>query len=95
MLMRALHASRRRQADRELYYYRHLVDRNASGPSRAESSTLVPDHSPPRRSRGKRIATVLAIALLAVVASLHIVGGILIANHAASPAGATITLRGD
>jgi hypothetical protein len=48
MLMEALHASRRRQAERELHYYRHLVDRNASGPSLAESSKPVANQSPPR-----------------------------------------------
>jgi len=95
MLMKALHASRRRQADREIHYYRHLVDRNASGPSRAESSMSVADRPPPRRSRARRIAIVLAIALLAVVASLQIVGGILIASRSMSPAGESITLRGD
>lgn len=95
MLMKALHASRRRQADREIHYYGHLVDRNASGPSRAEASKSVADQPPLRRSRAGRIATVLAIALLAVVASLQIIGGILIANRSASPVGETITLRGD
>jgi hypothetical protein len=95
MLMQALHASRRRQADRELHYYRHLVDSNASGPSRAISKKSVAGQSPPRRSRGQRIATVLAVALLAVVASLQIVGGILIASRSARPAGESITLRGD
>jgi hypothetical protein len=95
MLMQALHASRRRQADREIHYYRHLVDRNGSGPSRVDSSTPVADQAQLRRSRARRIATVLAIALLAVVASLQIIGGILIANHSASPAGESVTLRGD
>jgi len=95
MLMRALHASRRRQADRELHNYRHLVDRNAPGLGSAESIMSVAGQSSPRRSRAKRIATVLAIVLLAVVASLQIVGGILIASRSPSPAGKTITLRGD
>jgi hypothetical protein len=95
MLMPALHASRRRQADRELYYYRHLVDRNASGPSRADSSEPVAAQSPPRGSVAKRIATVLAVALLAVLALLQIVGGILIASRSASSASESITLRGD
>jgi hypothetical protein len=95
MLMRALQASRRRQADHELYIYRHLVDRNPPGPGRAESSTSVTGQSPPRRRRARRIATVLAIAFLAVVASLQIVGGILIAKRTASPASLSITLRGD
>ncbi len=95
MLMQALHASRRRQAERELHYHRHLIDWNASGPSRAKSSKSVADQSPPRRSRAKQFATVLAIALLAVVTSLHIVGGILIASRSASSASESITLRGD
>jgi hypothetical protein len=95
MLMQALHASRRRQADRELHYYRHLVDSNASGSSRAISRKSVAGRSPRRRSRAKRIAIGLAIALLAVLASLQIVGGILISNRSASPAGESITLRGD
>ena len=95
MLMQALHASRRRQADRELHNYRHLVDQSPSGPSRVESSKSVTDQPLARRSRGRRIATVLAIVLLAVLASLQIVGGILIASRSPSPAGKTITLRGD
>jgi hypothetical protein len=95
MLMKALHASRRRQADRELHYYRHLVDSNASGPSRVKAGTPVADQAQPRRSRARWIATVLAIALLAVVASLQIIGGILIASRSARPAGESITLRGD
>ena len=95
MLMRALHASRRRQADRELHNYRHLADRNAWDPSGAKSRGSVADQSPSRRSRARRIATVLAIALFAVVTSLQIVGGILIAKRTASPANLSITLRGD
>ena len=95
MLMRALHASCRRRADREIQNYRHLVDRNAPGPGGVESSKSVTDQSPSRRSRARRIATVLAIALFAVVTSLQIVGGILIAKRTASPANLSITLRGD
>jgi hypothetical protein len=95
MLMQALDASRRSQADRKLHYYRHLVDPNEAGLRYAELSKPTADHSPPRRSRGRRITMVLAIALLAVVASLQIVGGILIANRSTSRAGETITLRGD
>jgi hypothetical protein len=95
MLIEALHASRRRRAERELHYYRHLVDRNASGPSLAESSKPVATQSSPRRSVAGRIATVLAIALLAIVASLQIVGGILIASRSVSSASESITLRGD
>lgn len=95
MLMKTLQASRRRQAERELHHYRHLVDWNASGPSCAKSIKPAADRSPPRRSRAQQIATILAAALLAVVASLYIVGGILIANRSASPAAESITLRGD
>jgi hypothetical protein len=94
-MMKALHASCRRRADRELHNYRHLVDGNAPGPSCAKSSKPVADQSPPRRSLARRIAIVLAIAVLAVVASLYIVGGILIASRSVSPAGESITLRGD
>jgi hypothetical protein len=95
MLTKALQASRRRQAERELHYYRHLVDRNALGPSLAESSKPVANQSSSRRSVAGRIATVLAIALLAIVASLQIVGGILVASRSVSSASESITLRGD
>jgi hypothetical protein len=95
MLMQALHASRRRQAEREPHYHRHLIDRNPSGLSRAESSKSAADQSPPRRSVTRRIATALAIALLAVLASLQIVGGILVASRSVNSASESITLRGD
>ena len=95
MLMQAFHASRRRQAERELQYYQHLVDRKPSGPSRAESGKSIADQSPPHRLTARRIATVLAIALLTVLASLQIVGGILIASRSVSSASESITLRGD
>jgi hypothetical protein len=95
MLIQALDASRRSQADRELHYYRHLVDSNEASLRCVELSKPTADHSPPRRSRGRRIAMVFAIAILAVVASLQIVGGILIANRSTSRAGESIALRGD
>jgi hypothetical protein len=95
MLMQALHESRRRQANRALHAYRHLVDRDGSGLSCVKSSKSVAIQPPPHRSRARRIAIVLAIALLAVVASLHTVGGILIASRSANSASESITLRGD
>jgi hypothetical protein len=95
MLMQALDVAGRSQADRKFNYYRHLFDSNEADLRCAELSSPTMDQSPPRRSRGRRAATVLAIALLAVVALLQIVGGILIANRSASPANASITLRGD
>ena len=95
MLMQALDASRRNQADRELHYYRHLVDRRASISGHAKLSNSLPDRPPPRRSPARRIAIVLAIALLAVVASLQVLGGVLIASRSVSPANASIMLRGD
>ena len=95
MLLQALDASRRSQADRELHYYRHLVDRKASLPGHAKSSNSTVGRPPLHRSPVRRIAIVLAIALLAVVASLEVFGGILIASHAQTPANASIMLRGD
>ncbi len=94
MLMNALHVSRRRQAERELHYYRRLVDQSPWSPRRVESSKPVANQSPAHRSVARRIATAVAIVLLAVRASLQIVG-ILIASRSVSSASESITLRGD
>ena len=91
----ALHQSRRRQAARVFEYYRHLIDQGGSDPTRARSGKLVAGKGPAStasRTRRNTLATMLIIACLAILASLYITGGIMVAARSTSSAGEMTSL---
>jgi hypothetical protein len=94
----ALHETRSRQAARELEYYRHLIDEAGSDATRARSGNPIADRKPkPSASRSPRrtAVTMLIIAVLAVLASLYITGGIRIAARFVSSMSEPTMLVGD
>ena len=103
-LLKALQASRQRQAEREIHRYRHLIDEaNAAefrhAIARAHAQTPRRGSSIAATSQAGRMSlkmTTLVVGILTGFAVVHIVGGTLLMARAAHPSAKTeVLLRAD